>query len=164
MNYQIVPIAQQHIKAFNNAVGIVAREKKYLAFLDAPSLESTVDFVYRNIDADYPHLVVMADEELVGWCDIIPYIQEASSHVGVLGIGLLPEYRGMGIGKELMLSTIAKAQNKGITRVELSVREHNQNAIALYKKLGFVQEGISRNAIKIDGLYEDTIEMALILS
>lgn len=50
-----------------------------------------------------------------------------------------------------------------MTRVELSVRENNLSAIALYKRIGFAVEGLSRNAVKIDGVYENVIQMAVLL-
>jgi energy-coupling factor transporter transmembrane protein EcfT len=38
-NYQILPITEEHIKSFRAAVDSVAREHKYLAFLEGPPLE-----------------------------------------------------------------------------------------------------------------------------
>jgi ribosomal protein S18 acetylase RimI-like enzyme len=84
------------------------------------------------------------------------------SHCGTLGIGLLPKFRGRGIGRQLMQTTIDAAWQYGMTRIELTVREHNANAIALYKKLGFQIEGLQRNAIRIDGQYQNVYAMALV--
>lgn len=161
MEYQIIPIEEKHIKQFNEAVGIVAREKKYLAFLDSPSLNSTINFVTENIAKDYPHFVVIANNKVVGWCDIIPKYVGASSHIGVLGVGLLPEFRGKKIGTELIKKALEKAKKKNLTRIELDVRVENENAIALYKKLGFETEGTLRKTIKINDTYSDTLIMAL---
>lgn len=54
------------------------------------------------------------------------------------------------------------AQLKGLTRIELTVREHNKAAIALYEKYGFIKEGVHKNAVRIDGEYENHIFMALL--
>ncbi|MGB4100579.1 MAG: hypothetical protein WBK91_01530 [Alphaproteobacteria bacterium] len=35
-------------------------------------------------------------------------------------------------------------------------------AAALYRKLGFVVEGVRKNAIRIDGVYQDSTIMALL--
>ena len=40
--------------------------------------------------------------------------------------------------------------------------EDNKNAIALYKKIGFEIEGLMRDAMKVDGVYENTYLMALL--
>ena len=50
----------------------------------------------------------------------------------------------------------------GFSRVELTVREANQNAINLYEKVGFAIEGLQRKAVKIDDEYENIILMALL--
>jgi ribosomal protein S18 acetylase RimI-like enzyme len=44
----------------------------------------------------------------------------------------------------------------------LTVRERNVNAIALYKSLGFEVEGLHRNAVRIEGQYENLYSMALV--
>jgi hypothetical protein len=46
---EIVPIAQDHIESFHRALDFVARERRYLAFLEAPPLESMRAFVLDNI-------------------------------------------------------------------------------------------------------------------
>ena len=61
-----------------------------------------------------------------------------------------------------MRAAIEKARSRGLTRIELTVREHNSRAIALYEKIGFVREGLHRNAVRIDGEYENHISMALL--
>ena len=71
-------------------------------------------------------------------------------------------FRGRGIGRRLMQQTIDAAFAFGLTRVELTVREGNANAIALYKSLGFETEGLHRNAVCIEGQYENLYSMALL--
>ena len=62
----------------------------------------------------------------------------------------------------LMLATLGQAREMGLTRVELTVRERNTNATALYENLGFRHEGLRRNAVRIDGVYENLLAMALL--
>ena len=161
MTYQIVPIAEEHISGFRAAVDIVARERKYLAFLEAPPFEETRRL--RNIEQGYPQFVVLSADAVVGWCDVFPNrTRVIYSHCGTLGVGLLPEFRGKGIGRKLMQRTIGAAFAFGLTRIELTVRENNVNAIALYKSLGFEIEGLHRNAVCIEGHYENLYSMALL--
>jgi ribosomal protein S18 acetylase RimI-like enzyme len=161
--YQIVPIAEEHISGFRAAVDVVARERKYLAFLEAPPLEDVTRFVLDNIKHGYPQFVVLSAATVVGWCDVIPNRSRVIySHCGTLGIGLLPEFRGKGIGRKLMQRTIEAAFAFGLTRIELMVREGNVNATALYKSLGFEVEGLHRNAVCVTGEYENLYSMALL--
>jgi ribosomal protein S18 acetylase RimI-like enzyme len=162
-NYQMVPIAEQHISSFRAAVDVVARERKYLALLEAPPLEEVRLYVLENIKHRHPQLVVLSGDRVVGWCDIIPNrVRVIYSHCGTLGIGLLPEFRGKGIGRQLMQLTINDAFAFGLSRIELTVREANLNAIALYKSLGFETEGLHRNAVCIEGQFENLYSMALL--
>jgi RimJ/RimL family protein N-acetyltransferase len=161
--FKIMPIAEEHISGFRATVDVVARERRYLSFLEAPPLADTRRFVLRNIEHGYPQFVVLSAEGVVGWCDVLPNRSRVIYwHCGTLGVGLLPEFRGKGIGRELMRRTIDAAFAFGLTRIELSVREGNANAIALYKRLGFEVEGLHRNAVCIEGQYENLHSMALL--
>jgi ribosomal protein S18 acetylase RimI-like enzyme len=159
---EIVPIAQDHIDGFHRALDIVARERRYLAFLEAPPIESTRAFVLNNIKRGHPQFVVVTAGEVVGWCDVTPLDRPTQAHRGVFGVGLLPQFRGQGIGTKLTQSALAAARAYGLHRVELTVREHNAGAIELYKKAGFEIEGVQRDAILVDGVYEDVVCMAVV--
>jgi ribosomal protein S18 acetylase RimI-like enzyme len=160
---EIVPIGQSHIESFHRAVDRVARERRYLAFLEAPPIESTRAFVLNNIKRGHPQLVaVSADGEVVGWCDVTPMSTPSQAHRGVFGVGLLPQFRGQGLGTKLTRSALAAARAYGLHRVELTVRESNTGAIELYKKAGFEIEGVQRDAVLVDGAYENVVCMAVV--
>lgn len=162
MSLSIVPLAESHFEGLRRAFDSIAREKCYLAFFQAPPLEQGLAF-YRNIVTnDLCHFVALEDDVVVGWCDVLPTHGEARAHVGTLGIGLIPQARRMGIGAKLIEAALAKAWRKGFSRVELTVRTDNANAKALYERLGFVLEGVNRNAFFVDGNFYDTYSMALL--
>jgi ribosomal protein S18 acetylase RimI-like enzyme len=159
---EIVPIAQDHIESFHRALDFVARERRYLAFLEAPPPEQTRAFVLNNIRHGYPQLVAVSGGEVVGWCDIVPNPRPIYAHVGVLGIAMLPEFRRQGIGGRLIRQTLDAARDFGLRRVELTVRESNAVAIELYKKVGFTTEGLQRHRILVDGAYENLVLMGML--
>jgi len=159
---EIVPIAPEHIESFHRALDFVARERRYLAFLEAPPLESTRAFVLDMIKRRYPQFVALSGLEVVGWCDVTPKTMPVYAHSGVLGIALLPPFRGQGIGKRLILRALDAARAIGLQRVELTVRETNTGAIELYKKVGFEVEGPPRRAVRLDGADENIVCMALL--
>jgi RimJ/RimL family protein N-acetyltransferase len=162
MPVDIVPIEERHIDGFHRTLDFVARERRYLAFLEAPPPESMRAFVIDHIQRGHPQFVVLSAGEVVGWCDVTVKDQPIYAHTGVLGMGLLPPFRGKGIGANLMRRTLEAAKAFGFHRVELTVREDNANAIALYKKIGFAKEGVQRDAVQVDGVYEDLILMAVL--
>jgi RimJ/RimL family protein N-acetyltransferase len=159
---EIVPITQGHIEGFHKTLDIVARERRYLSFLEAPPFEATRAFILDMIEQGYPQLVALSGGEVIGWCDVTPKPRPIYAHSGALGMGLLPPFRHQGIGKRLMLQALDAARAFGLQRVELTVRENNKNAIALYKNVGFEIEGVQRKAIFVDGTYENLILMAVL--
>lgn len=159
---KIVPIAAEHIESFHRALDLVARERRYLAFLAAPPIESTRAFVLNNIERGYPQLVLVSGGDVIGWCDVLPKPRAVHAHIGVLGVALLPEFRGQRHGERLMRQTLDAARTFGLHRVELTVRQNNANAVALYRKIGFEIEGLMRDAIKVDDVCENVVLMALL--
>jgi ribosomal protein S18 acetylase RimI-like enzyme len=159
---EIVPIAEHHIDGFHRALDIVARERRYLAFLEAPPIAATRTFVLDNIKRGHPQFVALSAGEVVGWCDVTPASSRPiHAHRGVLGIALLQQFRGKGIGTKLIRSSLVAARAFGLHRVELTVREDNSSAIELYKKVGFEIEGVQRDAVLVDGVYENVVCMAV---
>ena len=162
MPVDIVPIEENHIDSFHRTLDIVARERRYLALLQAPPIESTRAFVCNNIERGYPQWVALSADEVVGWCDVKPKSLPIYAHIGVLGMGLLPPFRRQGIGTLLIRRTLVAAKAFGLSRVELTVRENNTSAVELYKKVGFEVEGLQRNAILVDDVNENLILMAVL--
>lgn len=158
----IVPIAVDHVEGFHQALDVVAREHRYLAFLEAPPLDETRAFVEGNIEHGEVQVVAVSDGQVVGWCDIHRNTRPVFAHCGSLGIGILPAFRDQGLGRRLMLAAISQAHAAGLTRIELTVRADNRRAFALYESLGFAVEGTHRKAFLVDGEYYDSIAMALL--
>ena len=83
------------------------------------------------------------------------------AHRGTLGIAVVQEWRKQGIGTAMMESLLKWATaNPLIEKICLEVFTTNSNAIRLYRKLGFVEEGLRLKDIKFGpGRYVDTVSM-----
>lgn len=82
-------------------------------------------------------------------------------HVANLGIAVLPEFQGRGVGRALMNALIDYADNwVHILRLELTVYADNEQAIRLYKACGFEVEGLMRAYALRAGEFADTLAMA----
>ncbi|WAC18951.1 GNAT family N-acetyltransferase [Luteolibacter sp. SL250] len=160
--FQIVTAGEEHHAGLHAVTDAVAGERKYLAGVKVPPLESSVAYYRSLAKAGFPHLVAVDDGRVLGWCDVTPAFGDARAHVGTLGMGLLPAYRGKVHGRRMLEEAIRRSWDRGLTRLELTVRVDNANAIALYERLGFVMEGTKRAAIRIDGVYHDVLMMALV--
>jgi RimJ/RimL family protein N-acetyltransferase len=155
-------MAEEHIDGFHAALDRVAKERRYLTFLEAPPIEEARKFILRNLGRGYPQRIALVEGRLVGWCDVLPVDRPTRAHNGILGIALLPEARGRGIGSALLRAALDDARRFGFTRVELSYRSGNARVGRLYERFGFVVEGRQRKAILVDGQYEDLVCMALV--
>lgn len=58
-----------------------------------------------------------------------------------LGIIIHPDYRGKKLGEKFMVFLHDQARRKGADRIMLKVYPDNLNAIALYRKMGYVFSG-----------------------
>ena len=161
---RIVPTAERYAESFNRALDIVARERRYIGFLEGPPIESSQSLIQRVLSGEgVQRFAVTPEDDVVGWCDIIRHRMEGFRHASRMGMGVLPAYRGAGLGRRLLTETLDAARALSIERVELEVFASNTAAIALYEKLGFVVEGHKTRARKIDGTYDDDVIMALLL-
>ncbi|MDO3410482.1 GNAT family N-acetyltransferase [Saccharibacillus sp. CPCC 101409] len=58
-----------------------------------------------------------------------------------LGMALLPEARGLGLGTALLEALFEKLREDGVERVSLSVDPGNEPAVKLYRRFGFEEAG-----------------------
>lgn len=100
-------------------------------------------------------------KKIVGEIDITVKNLARVRHNGALTIGILPEFQGLGLGSILLERALAWAQEQHLLRIELSVFTSNERALALYKKFGFINEGLRQKFLRHeDGRFEDDLLMA----
>lgn len=99
--------------------------------------------------------------EVAGSCAINPVsLTRRACHRCVLGVALYKKYWGQGIGKAMIERSLEIARQIGYEQCELEVFAHNENAIALYKSLGFEIIGDTPDAVKYaDGRYVHELRM-----
>lgn len=110
----------------------VANPKLYGPPLD---LEGAIREISRN---DF--YFVMRGSTLVGTAAIR---RTASNSVYISNVAVLPEFRGQGIARFIMLSLIK--ESNGANRVELATHPDNKPALQLYYSLGFAIESRREN-------------------
>lgn len=163
---RIRPVQVRDAAGLSAALGAVAGEKRWLAVTSGFDERATNDFIRTNIAQGNPHYVAVTStgEGIVGWCDIVPALPwDSFRHVGRLGTGLLPSWRGRGLGRELLSVAMGGCERRGFFRVELEVFASNGRAVRLYEKSGFRHEGRSVAACQLDGRWEDILRMARLL-
>lgn len=82
--------------------------------------------------------LVEKDQQIIGKV----HIQLTSRIGGIYGLGVLPEHRGKGIGRAILMMAIEKLKEMNASEVMLQVATENANALNLYKSCGFVETSI----------------------
>jgi RimJ/RimL family protein N-acetyltransferase len=159
---EIRPTRPDDATAVANCIDTIAKERLYLSSLNGCSIEETVAYIEYLQRVDGVHLVAMAGEQVIGWCDITPGIFDGLGHVGHLTMGLLEEHRGQGWGKKLLAAALRTAFSKFYERVELYVFASNVRAVEFYRRVGFQQEGVKRKARKLFGKYDDILVLCML--
>lgn len=162
MQHTIRQIELQDAEEFRACLDSVARERKYLAQVEAPPLEKIREFVAQSVGQDAAQYVAIVDKKIVGWSDVFAHWAYALKHVGTLGMGIQAEFRGQGLGRALLIKTLEHALKNEIYRVTLEAREDNIRAIRLYEGVGFMHEGRAACALRFDGKFYTGITMALL--
>ena len=105
-------------------------------------------------------VVAVANGEVIGSI----HIDASRFGFGELGMAILREWRGQGVGSALLAAGIEWARERGLHKLTLGVWPHNAAGIALYRKFGFVDEGLRVKHIRRQsGELWDVLEMGLLL-
>jgi RimJ/RimL family protein N-acetyltransferase len=160
MSIAIRRIESADAKGFYDALTSVANERKYLLTVEPAPFDELKEFVLTNIAINAPQYVADFEGTIIGWADITSRTNHKSmSHVGSLGMGVISKFRGKGVGNRLLTETIDHAWKTGFKRLEIEVFSDNEIAIHLYKKHGYLIEGVKKKARFIDGVYQDIVIM-----
>lgn len=98
-------------------------------------------------------LVALLGRTVVGYVGSQSVMEQAD----MMNIAVNPDYRRRGIAESLIERLVAELKDKQVSSLTLEVRASNAPAIALYRKLGFIQVG------KRPNYYRNPREDALIL-
>jgi GNAT superfamily N-acetyltransferase len=81
-------------------------------------------------------LVAEIDDEPVGSAILTPY---GDAEIKLSKLFLKPEFRGIGLGRELLERSEAEARERGFRRISLRTRERYAEAVRLYERSGWTR-------------------------
>lgn len=154
--------------ALDHFFGQLDRETRFMLY-EAGERPSDIEGQRQRLEAmaaapnQAMWLLVLAGE-VQGFAVLIGGGLARNRHCALVVMGLRSSARGLGWGERLLRTLIAAAGELGIQRLELGVMAHNEVAHALYRKCGFRDEGLRRQAYRLDDGYVDEIRMGLLLS
>jgi RimJ/RimL family protein N-acetyltransferase len=109
-------------------------------------------------------LAATSGAELVGNLGVHPEAHACSAHVVTIGMSVTREWRGLGVGGELLETAADWAAAHGVGKITLGVFPENLRAVHFYERHGFVREGLRRAQYARAGRYHDEMLMARFLT
>ena len=108
-------------------------------------------------------LVAIIDGRIVGSAGVSAVRSRRKvAHRARLGISILKEYWGMGIGRVLRDACVDCARQAGYTQLELEVVADNERAVSLYRRAGFEEYGRNPRGYRSAAAgYQELVHMRL---
>lgn len=103
------------------------------------------------------YFLIKNDKKVLGFAGVWIIVDEGH----ITNVAIHPDFRGKGLGTQLMNSLIKGCKAEKCTSITLEVRESNSPALKLYEKLGFDAAGKRKKYYSDNG--EDAIIMWLFL-
>ncbi len=143
MAYSIVDAAPCHLEALEEL------EKQCF------SLPWTREMLQSQLpDGMHEFLVAEESGTVLGYVGMMFVLDEGY----ISNVAVAPQQRRRGIGDALILELLRRCEAHELAFVTLEVREHNEPAIALYRKHGFEPVGLRKN------YYEAPVENAILMT
>ena len=156
----IRPAEPSDAAAISELIGRAGTFEGTLQLPDMP-VASRLDFL-QKVEPGSCKLVALEGDRIVGSAGLHQlHASLRRSHVRLLGIGIAQEWQGRGLGRVLIARLLDWADNwAGVLRIELVVHADNDRAVALYRSMGFEEEGLHRAYAMKGGRYVDALFMA----
>ena len=120
------------------------------ATFSSPWSEKSLEFFLEELNFC---VVLLNDGELASYCTVSTVLDEAQ----IINVATDIRFKRLGFAESVLKAVFDECVRRSITSISLEVRESNESAIALYKKLGFEVLGKRKN------FYTEPIENALVM-
>jgi RimJ/RimL family protein N-acetyltransferase len=128
-----------------------ASESEYISGLDST----------RNL-----LIVASTNDEVVGCLAALQAdagMRPETTHILHIGLHLKEKFRGLGIGASLLNYSIEWASEKGFKKLEANIFTTNERSLSMFKKAGFVEEGVRKNRIRMGRDFISEVLMGKVL-
>lgn len=107
-------------------------------------------------------LIAEYENKIIGNIDLTGSVRKVMEHTAVIGMGMNKEWRNTGLGTALLAAIIEWAKANPILEIIwLQVYTENALGVSLYKKMGFVENGIIKGFFKHEESYFDNLTMTM---
>lgn len=159
---KIIPLEEKHLEPLRLLRNDPETSYYLTSVMPINPVAQQAWFHALSLDSSKMYLsILLTDNTFVGLvrCDEWDKINQSIR----IGVDIVSTYRRKGLATqayELLFDFLFHQLH--IHRIWLLVADYNTNAIALYKKLGFVVEGRQRDMIYRNGSYHDYIMMSIL--
>ena len=139
---EFIPILEKEIKL------TIEQEKEWIKYF----------LTYEN------SLLLVAEYEnnIIGNIDLTGKQRKVMEHTAVIGMGILKEWRNIGLGTKLISLIIEWSKKNPILElIWLQVYTENKLGLGIYHKMGFVESGVVKNFFKHNDRYFDNLTMIM---
>ncbi|WP_226005142.1 GNAT family N-acetyltransferase [Natrinema salinisoli] len=158
----IRPARQEDLSGIVGAIRQVVEEMTYI---EAESVADELDhenvLLRHNEFESRLFFVASVDGDVVGWAHMHLPNLEKLGHTAELTVGVLEEYRGMGIGNQLLDRALEWARGNDLEKVYQSVPSTNEDAIDFFEDRDWKIEAVRDDHYKLDDEYIDEVMMAI---
>ena len=129
---------EKDIRSIQN-LALVTFPATYSSIISAEQIDFMMDMMYsetvlrRELEGGVTYLMLLADGIPAGFVSFGKQDDEGLFHLHK--IYLLPEFQGLGYGREMFLKAEQEMRAQGAKAFELNVNRHNK-ALDFYKKMG----------------------------
>lgn len=118
-------------KALNKDAKEIARQNTI--YFQVNSLDGNVTLPEEEAKHGMETFLAELNQSVIGKV----HIEVQNGIGGIYGLGVLPEYRGKGFGREILLQAVEKLKGKQVHEIMLQVAVKNRKALSLYQSCGF---------------------------
>lgn len=157
-------IRQARQEDLTGLVGAIRQAIGGKTYVDAETVADVVDsegvLLRHNELESRIFFVACVEDEVVGWVHLKHPEIDKLSHTAELTLGVLEEYRGMGIGSHLLERGLEWAAKQDFEKIYNSVPSTNEEGIAFLETHDWETEAVREGHYKLDGAYIDEVMLA----
>lgn len=162
--FTIRPARQEDLPA---VLGAIRRIVEDGTLVEADTVAEQLDYedalLRRNDHESRLFFVATVEEDVVGWTHLQAQEIEKLRHTAKCTIGVLPAFRGRGIGSHLLHRSLEWAASEGFETVYQNLPATNRSAIEFLEAHGGTVEATYDAWYKIDDTYVDKVVVAISL-
>jgi L-amino acid N-acyltransferase YncA/predicted O-methyltransferase YrrM len=130
------------------------------AELEPTTVEARLPWFREHSPEQYPFWVAESERRVIGWLDFKKF-QPRSAYRGTAEVSIYvdEEFRGRGVGQQLLERAIGRAPSLGITALVGLIFGHNEPSLKLFQRLGFERWAFFPCVAQLDGIERDLVVM-----